>query len=431
VIRITQREAQKDKMVVCHLTEPSNTSDEQCGEYDSGTPKEEGKISKSLFSINLMNQSTIYRRHEARLARSYRLRDDPRPAFLRVMSGLPGFRMIIPPYQPTTNAHKGGKQSLCSGTEVKIGDFSEDTIFSKNGETLDVSKDIPGGIDSKSFGFSVLQTMVATGACAGGAEYVYGLFRGGPSTVSSPFAPKIAASAYPFFRPDGALSVPMSRANLQLISPIANLAATATISSTAIAAALSTSALFGTKVATQWYYPVQSDNGQINDAISTGLLSSILAGGVVGLGQLISSHHSQQRKILISRLPQHPQQVLVEYRSQRRVLGRHVLAACLYFSTYESISASLRQHQEQAGRSMWEETMMDRNIDSHHHNNNNFGILVGGAMAGCAHATVLNYHHGLWRLIPAVARAAPFHAVVFYGFETMRNNSGIQSRTTI
>jgi hypothetical protein len=74
--------------------------------------------------MRLANQSTIYRGHEARLARSAALQDDTRPAMLRVLSLLPVFCLIVPPFEPprlTLNHHHQGQTIF----------FSEETIFRK------------------------------------------------------------------------------------------------------------------------------------------------------------------------------------------------------------------------------------------------------------------------------------------------------------
>jgi len=48
----------------------------------------------------LKQQSTIYRRHERRRMKTYPLREDPRIAPIRVLSGLPGFRTFVKPFNP-------------------------------------------------------------------------------------------------------------------------------------------------------------------------------------------------------------------------------------------------------------------------------------------------------------------------------------------
>lgn len=57
--------------------------------------------SLSLSWGDIMARSTIYDRHEMRRFKTLQLQDDPRPAVIRVLSGLPGFRRIILPYQPS------------------------------------------------------------------------------------------------------------------------------------------------------------------------------------------------------------------------------------------------------------------------------------------------------------------------------------------
>jgi len=48
---------------------------------------------------NLAGRSTIYRRHEARSNRSLVLSHDDRPKAVRVLSRLPGFCLIFPPFE--------------------------------------------------------------------------------------------------------------------------------------------------------------------------------------------------------------------------------------------------------------------------------------------------------------------------------------------
>lgn len=94
----------------------------------------------SSFKKRMMTQSTIYKRHEARLARSYALRDDPRPAFLRVLSGLPGFRIIIPPYQSKNEKNsmeRAEQNQKMPMIEVVPGTYSEETFFARHSKASD------------------------------------------------------------------------------------------------------------------------------------------------------------------------------------------------------------------------------------------------------------------------------------------------------
>ena len=52
------------------------------------------------FLNQMMSQSTIYSRHEARRARTQQLASDPRPATIRVLSLLPIFNLIVPQFEP-------------------------------------------------------------------------------------------------------------------------------------------------------------------------------------------------------------------------------------------------------------------------------------------------------------------------------------------
>ena len=78
-----------------------------------------------MFS-RLMNQSTIYGRHEARLIRTSALKDDPRPGPVRVLSQLPGFSLLIPPYEPSASEPRVLMEPNLMG---EMANFSEDTIF--------------------------------------------------------------------------------------------------------------------------------------------------------------------------------------------------------------------------------------------------------------------------------------------------------------
>jgi hypothetical protein len=290
---------------------------------------------------NLMMQSTIYRRHEDRLARTYALREDPRPAVLRVLSGLPGFRIIVPPYQPD---HQHAAQASAAPLQ-RIGVYSEDTLFATI-TTEGATTTTTTTTSSPSSVQTALQAMLATAICGGTAEFVFG----SASHSSTPF--KGGKHVYsPFLAHQG------DSFGVHLLKRKHFPTPSMTGRQIALAAS-STSILFGTKV---W----------MDEQQSSSLLSSACAGALAGLLNAPSAS----------------------------LLARHVVAATLYFSVYE------RCKQETTG------------------NNSPLGIATAGALAGCVHAAVLtNTQLGWWRCLPAIMRAAPTHALIFTGYETMKQS---------
>ena len=309
--------------------------------------KEDCENGKKPFFPNLMKQSTIYRRHEARLARTYTLKDDPRPAFIRVLSGLPGFRMIVPAYEPNKAINDVREQKKEITTEQRIGTYSEDTIFAKK---IDSTKsEITPETQKTEFSplQKALQAMLVTSVCGGATEFIFGSALYGKST---PFArTRKIYSASPFFTPHGdSVGISMNKKR-RFVKP--------SVTGKQIAlAASSCSLMFGTKV----LLDEQQTTLQIPSIVSSGCAGAVAATATAPF--------------------QNP--------------SRHIIATTLYFSAYEQC----------------------RDIT---------GIAPAGALAGCVHAIALtDFQIGWHRCLPAMARAAPTHALIFTGYELMKK--GVQ-----
>lgn len=94
-------------------------------------PTIQATSSPAVTMRSLMSQSTIYRRHEARLQRSLRLRGDTRPAMIRVLSLLPGLDYIVPRYQPdSASSSSRAKESNTLPSAIMMpSEYSEQTLF--------------------------------------------------------------------------------------------------------------------------------------------------------------------------------------------------------------------------------------------------------------------------------------------------------------
>jgi hypothetical protein len=334
----------------------------------------------SIFP-NLMKQSTIHRRHEARLARTYALQQDPRPAFLRVLSGLPGFRIIVPPYESQTiNLPKVAAASAsASAVQAPIGVYSEDTLFTTTMENAIATKNSMTQPSTSTSFQTAAQAMLATAICGGTAEFIFG-----SRATAHPFGGTQVYS--PFVAQQGD-SMAVQFTKKQLFPP------KTAISSRQIAvAASSVSLLFGTKVLLDQQQLLQGSSSSSSSDYSNSLLSSATAGLVMGGVQHVFATKPTPTLRIPSSPPPQPSSLLVMY------FGKHMVAATLYFGTYDQVR----------GTSL---------LGCHHH------CALAGALAGSVHATVLTYSHGMMRWIPAMMRAAPTHALIFTGYETMKYHS--------
>lgn len=418
-------------------------------------PSSTGKKARVSLSINsLMNQSTIYRRHEARLARTYALRDDPRPAFLRVMANLPLLSMIVPPYDPETMAGSAlsanGPTSNAAAPILapthRLGDYAEDTFFdlSSSSTSSSISSSLlsttastastTGSVASQGVAASstplqaVLQGMLATGVSAAATQYALlatgVVSHSSISIATSPFQQSATAAMMgytPFVSTrlgqgtgDVFLMKPPYHAPMD--SPLAKAQAVAPLRSIVASVSSSVSLLFGSKIFLDRLL-VGSDHAGSNSAhtmMPGSLLSSAGAGVLVGLVQLALHQRQLPSYSATTMLMQSPfvfqsMQLGVSNPSLASsglgLVGRHTLAATLYFSVYESLTQGMSDDKGHVSSST---------------------TLFAGLSAGSLHAAVMhyppqNFAWSFWRALPAAMRAAPLHAAVFLGYETMKD----------
>jgi hypothetical protein len=330
---------------------------------------------KSL--TELMSQSTIYQRNESRRSKTLALKDDPRPAAVRVLSGLPGFRIFIRPYQPAVKAMVGA--SIAAVPTALL--FSQEDVFTAHRSDNDANPDTVA---------SSLAGIAAVGFAAGVGGAFSELLSG--RSAAKPFSPfsigptqTRAGITAPVFYQGGAASIAFLQGRQVASHP--TMIPSFQVSKSQIATrALSTSFLFGTKALVE-----RSLGLPINDGISlASVVSSGVAGGAVGLFKTMTG--------------------------SRVVWGREILGATMYFTSYESVKSMLR-------------TPIPQGSDK---KTSKIAIATAGAVAGILYETVRIYGvtatslrslqpyavPQAQSLVPIALRAAPAHALLFLGYET-------------
>jgi len=367
----------------------------------SPSPLKEKKSSLSSLKDDLTTKSTIYRRHEARLARSYELRDDPRPAYLRVLSRLPGFRMIVPPYQSESQKNRDKldeqqqQQQEIPSTKAAAGAYSEETLFARHSSAADnaVGPAFTGiNNDATNDHYittlqqeRIMQAMLATGFCSGTAEYVFAYcnnnrtrrLESATSSSSSPFVssnvtgstttkPTTTSQHSPLFfhnkssTASNTFRSEMFKGNTREMPNVvnnnnnnnamlktANKARPSTGAfSTALSTAFPTSLLFGTKLYLDSALENQQNETESNHRnnnnsrpVTNTILSSAIAGGVVGASRLafLQVKHRQLQSQSSSLSRNHQQSLTSGYSFS--LMGRNVMAAILYFSIYDGVAS--------------------------------------------------------------------------------------------
>jgi hypothetical protein len=331
-----------------------------------------------------MNQSTIYRRHEARLSRTMALKDDPRPAAVRVLSGLPGFRIFIPPYQPV-------QAGVAVKNEAPV--FSEAIVFSSDEKTS--LSDRTSAITTPQVVFAAAVGGAAVKLCLGRKSGAVLPQRGVSRGFLSPFATIDESNALLRFSQS-------HHANnaFQFSAP------RGVTMTTLAAASASTALMFGTKAVVSQRL---GDSTPFSSAVSSACAGATIATVYTPL-QAVRSHLALQRQFGVLRSQTPLQGAISLVRSQgasaffRRaptVYGREVVGVTLLFGSYETMKQWLAPESNMV-------TVMS-------------GLVGGSLYSGFAYAVdsaTLEPQLRVGRsLLPTLVRAAPFHAVLFLGYE--------------
>jgi hypothetical protein len=377
----------------------------------------------------LMSQSTIYRRHEARALKSMENLEDTRPKAVRVLSGLPGFRTFIPPYNPSTSpgqfpppardAHFSPVDIATTAIDVttSTSSFAADDTLDRFSMPTSENSRTP---DSKSSHHHKMvpphYTILTAGALGALIESCY------RSTVTkkhignaSPFqlASMVSDRAAVTLVQDGgsgsffrfAFAKPSSAT---MTGPSATLPAS---KAQLVSGASTASLLFGAKVLTQQYL-TKGREEDLHAVSLSALASSAVAGAAVALMSLVqpSEAHFLRNPTSLS-----PATGIASHLMQQSMLPRHMLGATIYFSSYDLMKSFIstcttEESTSSAGRP------------------NAVTVAMSGAIAGALYQGALVYNTSSMvlptttrRLMPSMLRAAPAHALLFIAYEWVQS----------
>lgn len=432
----------------------------------------------SSYSISkLKRQSTIYRRHEKRMIKSYKNRDDPRSAPVRVLSGLIGFNLFITPY-------KGRGSSLQSETELSkssnmkenvplIDDSFEDSNIFKSFQQENNISEIND--NNKEVAPVSNLPMVFFSGCVGGAlEAVIGRsstdeLRRTSKQLSflvrkvDPFHPKAVHPNLLFqSSANHAFSIGSSLSEIS-VSPIQDILSRASSISNEriIASSLSAGLLFSSNAyfrsvfCTERNQDLNSSHPLSSSHIKACCATGIVTGTVYSPVELIRSRLVMQQSAFSPYLRGLPQSsvlskelivsniisttkkhgILSLFKGGSQVYSREIFGNIIYFSTYELMKRTLQTTSDQ------------RFTQGQPSKASTLQILLAGGSAGVAYwalvypidtlramlqaqsmsnprfRTPLSVIHeiGIYPLyrgyLSCVMRAAPANAILFFGYE--------------
>jgi hypothetical protein len=391
---------------------------------------------------NPSRESTIYQRHANRRAKTLAKKNDPRPAVVRVLSGLPGFRMVVPPYTPPAPSLApapavlaavgtgvgGTSMTTLSASPAAIGNYSEETFLftSSSSSTSSLSSVETTSVKSTSLSPAVAaaQAVLAAGVASGLGETVFGRRKPHATIASSPFSNAAATAAMGRHATTAAATTTTttlhphpgsSSSTLSFLllgeqqpllhkpnvaSTAATTATTAMASSQIARAASMASLLFGTRTLVAQQLETMSST-RATTTITTkpesttstiSLASAAVAGAVVG-GVRAAQHAWQQPPIPLTTLrggftPTRtllwvppPPPLRTTTLPWSNIMSREIVMAMVYFTTYDTAKS-------------WMVT--PSYIDSQHHHDHRssasrssgWSTMAAGALAGSVTQTL-------------------------------------------
>jgi hypothetical protein len=334
-----------------------------------------------------MSQSTIYKRNEARLATTYALKDDTRPAAARVLSALSLSRSASPVSQ--TSRHI---------VQVQPG-FSQETMFCTSTDLLAITS-------TRLNPSPVSGVFLCTSFGGAASQFVFGARNAGSMSLQHNES-KIAQIAFEGHA--NAASVTLPGQKQMAVSKISH-------SQVAASAAIS-GILFGSKAA---FSRALCDDRNAPLSLPS-MASSALAGAskatlTVPLQTIRSFQFMASRPLnfadAVSSIIR-SQGIQGLYHGSRNVFSGEMIGAIAYFSTYEAVKTYLSPKNEENPVS-------------------SFAIGVSGALAGVVYQTALQEFARCHRPInlqsflgaqqrvyfPSLARTMPIHATLFLCYES-------------
>jgi hypothetical protein len=354
-----------------------------------------------------LHKSTIYRRHEARLAKSYALKDDPRPALIRVLSGLPVFSKVILPYNNASMDSSNSNTSTSALDAPIIGTYSEETLFAtRNMEAVTSSSCGISSTNSATSTVKVLQAVFAAGVASGVAETLFGAHHAAKTaspfsntTTTHPNHSRVFATVHP--TTDGSLSLLMSTRSKRIIPAQPSMSTAAAARSLLLMSVASTSLLFGSQTFLQTQLNDKNESSIISTILSSGVAGALLGGVQGAMWQApkpqLTTHSLFQSSV---RMPA----------SIVQTMTHTSISAIVLFTTFEQVQQRILVLQKQ----------QDKNKSS---SSSSWMATAGsGAIAGVASTLVtsqLSNTTTMVRLVPTLLRSAPKYALLFSGYQQL------------